>query len=79
VIGAERKTNAKKELFEIERKEFKLPELYHGRFDDAFDEMEILDFPLCSPFELVKEFAVSSKQFGADHRPLTMDDGKNCK
>ncbi|HKR03956.1 MAG TPA: DNA polymerase III subunit alpha [Bacteroidia bacterium] len=52
-VGASKKTVAKKELFEVEQKEYILPPLYHGRLDDAFDEMELLDFPLCSPFELI--------------------------
>ncbi|HKR07236.1 MAG TPA: DNA polymerase III subunit alpha [Bacteroidia bacterium] len=52
-VGAAKKTVAKKELFETEKKEYVLPELYHGKFDDAFDEMELLAFPLCNPFELI--------------------------
>ncbi|HNS13656.1 MAG TPA: DNA polymerase III subunit alpha, partial [Bacteroidia bacterium] len=27
----------------------------HGPFDDALDEIEIIGFPLCSPFELLRE------------------------
>ena len=30
-----------------------LPALREGRFDQAFDEIELLGFPLCSPFELL--------------------------
>src|SRR5207244_5156393 len=55
IIGAEKKTEARSELFEIERKEFKLPELHYHKLDNAMDEIEILGFPLCSPFELLKE------------------------
>ena len=40
------------ELFGVENKKYSLPELAGDRFDDARDEMEILGFPLCSPFEL---------------------------
>jgi DNA-directed DNA polymerase III PolC len=32
-----------------------LPELEEGRFDQAFDEIELLGFPLRSPFELVEK------------------------
>jgi DNA polymerase-3 subunit alpha len=32
---------------------FKLPQLYHTAMEDAMDEKELLDFPLCDPFELV--------------------------
>lgn len=55
IIGGEKKTKAEKELFETDRKKFQLPELYFNKIDDVWDEMEILGFPLCSPFELIKE------------------------
>jgi DNA polymerase-3 subunit alpha len=29
--------------------------LYQGKYDDAFDEIEILGFSLCSPFELLND------------------------
>jgi DNA-directed DNA polymerase III PolC len=36
-------------------KEYKLPALQRSRFDDAFDEIEYLSFPVsCSPFELLQ-------------------------
>ncbi len=54
VIGAHKKTETKRELFEVGNKKFQLPELYQGKFDDAFDEIEILGFPLRSPFTLLK-------------------------
>ncbi len=34
---------------------FELPTLQEGRFDQAFDEIELLGFPLCSPFEMLAE------------------------
>ncbi len=55
VIGSEKKTTAHMELFEGGNKEFVLPELNSHQLDDAFDELEILGFPLCSPFDLLKE------------------------
>jgi len=55
IIGAEKKTKREKELFETDRKNFHLPPLHHTWLDDAWDEIEILGFPLCSPFELIKE------------------------
>lgn len=42
------------ELFHVPAREWKLPELTHYDIDDAFDEMEILGFPLCSPFRTVE-------------------------
>ncbi|HLG35852.1 MAG TPA: DNA polymerase III subunit alpha, partial [Bacteroidia bacterium] len=55
IIGAEKKTKKEKELFETDRKNFHLPQLHHTWLDDAWDEIEILGFPLCSPFELLRE------------------------
>ena len=55
ILGSRKKTHPAKELFEITKKEFKLPELHHHPYDDALDEIEILGFPLCSPFSLLKE------------------------
>ena len=40
-------------LFEMETTPFVLPELERSPYEDAFDEMELLGFPLCDPFELV--------------------------
>src|SRR5947207_4754644 len=53
IIGANKKTETRKELFEVPHRNFSLPELDQGKLDDAFDELEILDFSLCSPFELL--------------------------
>ncbi len=55
IIGGNKKTEVRKELFSVANKEFHLPELHQGKFDDTFDEIEILGFPLCSPFDLLKE------------------------
>ena len=40
-------------FFESASEEFNLPELDEGAFDQAFDEIELLKFPLCSPFDLL--------------------------
>lgn len=59
VLGNQKKTKPVQELFEISKKDYKLPELYQGVHDDALDEIEILGFPLSSPFNLLKEKPVS--------------------
>ncbi|AIM37544.1 DNA polymerase III subunit alpha [Sphingobacterium sp. ML3W] len=42
-------------LFEEPIKEFKFPELKRNLFEDAFDEIEILSFPVsCTPFDLLQ-------------------------
>lgn len=53
LIGGEKKTQAGLLLFEAERKPFLLPDLHYSNTDNAWDEIELLGFPLCSPFELV--------------------------
>ena len=42
-------------LFKIEHKEYKLPKLDSNWIEDAYDEMELLGFPLCHYFQLVNE------------------------
>ena len=42
-------------LFGASEESFALPQLREGRFDQSFDEIELLGFPLCSPFELLAE------------------------
>ncbi|MDR2270452.1 MAG: DNA polymerase III subunit alpha [Sphingobacterium sp.] len=43
------------QLFEEPVKEFKFPELKRNVFEDAFDEIEILSFPVsCTPFDLLQ-------------------------
>lgn len=42
-------------LFKREVKEFRIPELYISDLENAFDQLELLGFPLCSPFDLVAE------------------------
>ena len=42
-------------LFEQEQKEFNLPALTESSLELAFEQMELLGFPLCNPFELLAE------------------------
>jgi error-prone DNA polymerase len=55
ILGNKKKTEARRELFEIPHSNFNLPELHYHSLDDALDEIEILGYPLCSPFLLLKE------------------------
>jgi DNA-directed DNA polymerase III PolC len=41
------------QLFSDGYESFELPQLQEGEFDQAFDEIELLGFPLRSPFELI--------------------------
>jgi DNA polymerase-3 subunit alpha len=47
------KTNHNGLLFKEESQEYQLPVLQESPFEQAFDELEILGFPLCSPFDLL--------------------------
>lgn len=40
-------------LFKTKNIDYKTPSLPHTALEDAFDEMELLGFPLCSPFDLL--------------------------
>lgn len=48
------------EMFEDSTEIGVLPTLVHEPLEDAFDEWEILGFPLCSPFDLLEEWPVTS-------------------
>jgi len=54
MLGKKNKLPEKMELFKLKTQKFELPKLTHTKIDDALDEMELLGFPLCSPFELLK-------------------------
>ena len=41
-------------LFKSEKITYKTPELTCSKFEDAFDEIQYLGFPLCSPFKLLR-------------------------
>ena len=55
LLGNTKKTQPLPRLFDPPVKEFTLPELSFDTLEDAFDEMELIGFPLCSPFHLLKE------------------------
>jgi DNA polymerase-3 subunit alpha len=43
------------QLFEQERKQFKLPSLSEQDLEQAFEQIELLGFPLCNTFDLLAE------------------------
>ena len=55
--GSKTRNNTTVDLFDTEPKEFPLPSLERSALDDAFDEMELLGFPLCNPFDLISDDA----------------------
>jgi DNA polymerase-3 subunit alpha len=42
-------------LFDLNFKKFEIPSLHHDRREEAFDEMELLGFPLSNPFDLLAD------------------------
>jgi len=42
------------DLFDTEPKDYPLPALHRNEIEDAFDEIELLGFPLCNPFRLIE-------------------------
>lgn len=46
---------ASRSLFQEQTKKFLLPELPIYALDDAYDEVELLGFPVCNPFKLVDD------------------------
>jgi DNA-directed DNA polymerase III PolC len=45
--------NKSTDLFDTEPRDYPLPQLTRNPTEDAFDELELLGFPLCDPFELM--------------------------
>jgi DNA polymerase-3 subunit alpha len=54
-LNANRAVNTQPKLFKPKHKHFKLPELKSNAIENAFDELELLGFPLCGYFGLVDE------------------------
>lgn len=73
ILGSHKKTDSRKELFEVHHKSFSLPELYSGSFDDAFDELELLGFALSSPFSLLHPANVASLTHEVMHQSSLLD------
>ncbi|MFN8336585.1 MAG: DNA polymerase III subunit alpha [Cyclobacteriaceae bacterium] len=51
---AKNKTKTTVDLFDTDPKEYPLPVLQRNEIEDAFDEIELLGFPLCNPFRLIE-------------------------
>jgi error-prone DNA polymerase len=55
LLGKEVTEPAQQALFKIQKKEFKLPPLEQSKLDDAFDEIELLGFPVTiNAFDLLE-------------------------
>lgn len=47
-------SKVKNGLFKMPIKQWALPPLHYDKREDAFDEMDLLGFPLCNPFDLIE-------------------------
>ena len=54
LLGNQKRIIPTRTLFEPEIKHFKIPELSYDVVEDAFDQQDLLGFPLCSPFDLLQ-------------------------
>jgi DNA polymerase III alpha subunit len=55
LLGKQTKKDPMRELFPVQKREFKLPELEQTSLENAYDEMELLGFPVTIPaFELLE-------------------------
>ncbi len=55
LLGNTGKSAPERHLFPSPKRSFRLPELTIDNYEDAFDEMELLGFPLTDPFHLLRE------------------------
>ena len=53
ILSKTKKTVPLKELFVRTHEPSQLPALEYGQFEDQIDEMQILGFPYCSPFDML--------------------------
>ncbi len=55
LMGGSKKSIPVSDLFRVKSPSFTLPELEHEPHEDAYDEIELLGFPLSSPFDLLTD------------------------
>ncbi len=55
LISPNKVTSTSQDLFELEPEKYELPELENHWEEDAYDEIELFGFSLCSPFKLLKD------------------------
>lgn len=60
-LKKEKKNYRPKSLFDIPEQEFKLPDLVHHNIEDAYDEIELIDFPVSLSFFDLLESKYRSK------------------
>ena len=62
LLGHTKKSSPTAELFKTDPINYTIPPLHYSDYEDAFDELELIGFPLLSPFHLLKnEITVHTK------------------
>jgi DNA polymerase-3 subunit alpha len=74
--GGQKRTMPRQELFSEQASGYTLPTLEYELHGDALDEIELLGFPLCSPFDLLKQ---KPDDIGVKARDLKKFQGKQIK
>ncbi|MEQ8924321.1 MAG: DNA polymerase III subunit alpha [Fulvivirga sp.] len=54
LLGSAKKSTPDTPLFKVDYKRLTIPKLSINLMEDAFDEMELIGFPLCNPFSLLQ-------------------------
>ncbi len=54
LLGQTKPKSPHPELFDLRPKSYTLPPLIQEQYEDAFDQLELLGFPLCDPFALMQ-------------------------
>lgn len=54
-LGKQKSIVIRQQLFPASSKKFTIPELVRSDYEDAFDQMELLGFPLIDPFFLIED------------------------
>ena len=75
LLGHAKKTVPTKTLFETQTRELNLPQLWKHDLEDTFDEIELLGFPIRSPFGML-ESEISSRLKASDLPEIV---GKNIE
>ncbi len=55
LFGKRKQTSYTRGIFDMPVKHFRLPPLETSPHENAFDELELLGFPLCDPFDLLED------------------------
>lgn len=66
-LGRVKTTQVDQVLFTSQRSDATLPALEHHWLEDAYDELELIGFPLCNPFDLIDPLCLPSIAFVEAH------------